>query len=263
MNNDSKLEEINENLKRLMQIQDFTTLQTTFLAILFALVIFSITALLTDTPPLVKFASVIILFLSSLVLYFLLLSILFNDWEMKLDNFSSVIMFITLISIFLIVEFSIFGLSLWLTQSFYVDNILTVLSWTIIFIIMLIVFIGYIHPQYLKRFNLLYKIISEKKKGRFLATIESIIDKRLGRFAYSVVISFFITFFTGIFERASASRDIKLYGFPFGWIEQKIGSNITEPLYLYLLLDLIVFTVIVYFIITAYEYFILKKVKKY
>ena len=57
----------------------------------------------------------------------------------------------------------------------------------------------------------------------------------------------------GRFERAPIDETgAKSYGIPFAWIKHEIGSDITEPLYVNLLLDLIVFSIIVYFIITAY-----------
>lgn len=263
MNIESKLEEIDNKIDRLQQIQDFTTLQTTFFGISFALFIFVVTALITNVNPLFKAASIIVLFYLLPILLYLFISIFSNNWETKLDYLNRVIAWIFLVFTSLSVLLLIFGLSMLITKSFKENNIIFV-SWVlIVFIVAFSIFIKFINPRYKKRFNELYKMMPCVKpmKG-ILAYLDRILEKRFGKIVFSIIVGLFLTLATGYIQTTPyGETTFQSYGLPFSWLKYPIRSNLSEMNYPMFVLDMFFIAIIIFIIITLYEYLFVRKKK--
>lgn len=259
---ESKLDKIEKKIDRLQQIQDFTTLQTTFLGISFALFIFSITILVTDSDPLFKLISIIILGYLIPLLIDVFISIFSNNWETKLDTLNRVIMWVFLVFITMIVLVGIFGLSMWLTNTFEDNNFIFVTWVLIVFISFLILYFRLINPRYEKRFDELYKMVSiDKPTKGIIAYLDRILTKRAGRIAFSILVGLFITFMTGYVEIApTQGNDVQSYGLPFAWIEYNNTTNMTGffnyPVFVF---DMFLFSFGIFILITLYEHFFMKR----
>ena len=89
MESESNFDKIDKKLEKLMQLQDFTTLQNAFLTIFFAVLIFAITIILYEKEKniFVWAIALLILLYDLMILLWLLLSILSSDEKTKLHNF--------------------------------------------------------------------------------------------------------------------------------------------------------------------------------
>ena len=262
---ESKLDEINKKIDRIQQMQDFTTLQTTFLGISFALFIFSITILVTDVNPLFKLISIIILEYSIPLLIDVFISIFSNNWGTKLDTLNRVVMWVILVFVTIIVLSIVFGISMQLTKTFENNNFIFVSLILIVFVSFTILYFRFINPRYEKRFNELFKMVSiERPTKGIIAYLDRIITKRAGCIAFSILVGLFITFMTGYVETTPfGETNIRSYGLPFSWLQYQNETNTTNYFnYPIFVLNMFIFSFGVFVIITLYEHFFIRKEKK-
>lgn len=261
MDIESKLQEIDNKIDRLQQIQDYSTVQTTFLGILFGLFIFSITALITDVQPIFKVASFIILAYLFLPLIDIFISIFSNNWEIKLDYLNKVISWIFVVSVSLIILVIIFSVSIWSTNSFQDSNYIFV-TWILVsFGIAIFSYIKYINPRYKKRFSGLYKMIPpEKPMKGILSYLNTIIEKRFGKIVFSIVVGLILTIITGYIQSTPYGETTHhSFGLPYSWLKYPIGTNVSTFDYPVFVFDMLIIASIIFIIITIYEHFFRKK----
>ena len=263
MDIESKLQEIDNKIDRLQQIQDYTVVQTTFLGILFGLSIFSVTALITDVQPIFKIASFVVLSYLILPLIDVFISIFSNKWETKLDYLNKVISWIYVVSISLIVLILIFSISLLFTKTFKDNNYIFVTWILIAFVIASTSYIKYINPRYRRRFGELYKMIPpEKPMKGILSYLDRVIEKRFGKIVFSIVGGLILTMGTGYFQSTPyGETTYRSFGLPFSWLRYPIGANISTFDYPIFVLDMLIIAIIIFIIITSYEYFIIRRKK--
>jgi hypothetical protein len=261
MNDDIKLDEVNKNIKRLLQIQDFTTLQTTVLGIAFALIIFGVSGLIYDIAPIYKLVSAIMLFVLIPLLMDILISIFSNNWEVKLDFFIKALFLVLIVSISLISLFVIYGFYIWLSFPFE-DTPAMFISWILIVsLITFFIIFKLINPLYRKRFNEIYiqKVKDKPVKG-LISYLDSVIEKRMPRIAFSLMAGSFLTLIFGYFETTPYGEiENRFYGIPFQWLKYPVNSSISTFDYPYFVLDMFIFTTIVFSVITLWDWYRLKK----
>lgn len=204
--------DLSKKIDRLEQIHDFSTIQTTFLAIAFSLLIFSLTAIIAKFSPILTVISILMLVIEFVILYFLLISIFSYDWESKLMTFGLVIFFIIFIALYLAISFSYATLGIWLYGSFEVDNI------GIVIILFLTVITAFpidhwiVNPRYEKRFKLLYEKQKEPSKYWIINFLNSLILKGIKKFGISFMLSLFAVIISGLKQTPPG------YGFPGYWL---------------------------------------------
>jgi len=255
MNNDIKFEEINKNIKRLLQIQDFTTLQTTILGIAFALTIFGISGLIYDILPIYKLISATLLLFLIPMLFFILVSIFSNNWEVKLDFFARAILLVLTICISLILLLIIYEVLIGFSYPFE-DTPILFISWTLIAsLITILLFFKIVNPLYRKRFDEIYihELRGEPVKG-FVGYIDKLIEKRMPRIAFSLFVGTFLTLFFGFFETTS-NGEVRSYGVFLPWLKYSVSSTINTFDYPNFVINMFIFAFIVYIVITAWDYY--------
>ena len=97
MTQKSKLEEIDHKIDKLIQLQDLSTIQTVLLAILFAILIFTLSIILyyRDQNILVWLVSWIVLLYDFWMLYRLICSIFSGDYKSKFQYFDMTLFFLS------------------------------------------------------------------------------------------------------------------------------------------------------------------------
>ena len=256
MDQKSNPDEIDLKIEKLMQLQEFTTVQITLLTIVSSLFVVSIMAIITNFSSLLTLISTIILFLESIILSYLLISVLFSrNMKTKVESFLMVIFLVLIVFVSLSLNLLYFGISLWSSSTFFVNNIVIVTLMLLAFVLSLIIFFRGIDPSYKRRFNLLLEKEKPHHKEKILTVIKTLTYTRLRKFALSVNIAFLLSLFTGLFDTTTNVVGMNYYGFPFPWIVHGIGSNIPELSYIGFILDLSFFIIVIYFIFSVVNYF--------
>ncbi|GAH42771.1 unnamed protein product, partial [marine sediment metagenome] len=160
----STREYFDSKFNKLEQIQDFTTIQTTLLAIVFSLFIFSITAIFVNFNPTLTVISYLMIFVEFSLLYTILISIFSKDWESKLNSLSIAIWLIVLIFTLLFVTYLYTQINFWLFKTYEVNNISYVIVTLLTFIISILLDRKFLDRKYRDRFKILF-IEGEKKSG--------------------------------------------------------------------------------------------------
>jgi hypothetical protein len=261
MNDNVKLDDIDKNFKRLFQIQDFTTLQTTVLGIAFSLTIFGISGLIYNIAPIFKVVSAVMLFVLIPLLMDILISVFSNNWEVKLDFFMKSLLMVLIVSISLIILFVIYGFFVWLSIPFK-DTPILFIGWILISsLITFILIFKLINPLYRKRFDEIY--VPEKRAkpvAGLINYIDRLIEKRMPRIAFSLMISSFLTLIFGIFETTPHAENAnRLYGIPFSWLKYPVNSSISTFDYPFFVLDMFIFATIIFIVISGWDYYKSKK----
>ncbi len=256
MDQKSNPDEIDLKIEKLMQLQEFTTVQITLLTIVSSLFVVSIMAIVTNFSSLLTLISTIILFLESIILSYLLIFSLFSrNMKTKVESFLMIIFFILIVFVSLSLNLLYFGISLWLSSTFFVNNIVIVTLLLLAFVLSLIIFFRGITPGYKRRFILLLEKEETHHKEKILTVIKTLTYTRLKRFALSVNIAFLLSFFTGLSDTATNVVGMNYYGFPFPWMVHRIGSNIPKLSYVGFILDLSFFIIVIYFIFSVVNCF--------
>jgi len=261
MNDDVKLDEINKNIKRLLQIQDFTTLQTTVLGIAFALTVFGISGLIYDIAPIFKLVSAIMLFVLIPLLVDILISIFSNNWEVKLDFFIKTLLLVLTVGISLVSLFVIYGFSIWLSFPFE-DTPTLFISWILISsLITFFLIFKLINPLYRKRFDELHiQKMKERPMKGLINYMDRLIEKRMPRIAFSLMAGSFLTLIFGYFETTPYGEiGSRFYGVPFSWLKYPVSSMISEFDYPYFVLDMFIFASIIFIVVTGWDWYKLRK----
>jgi hypothetical protein len=239
-----------------MQLQDLSTIQTTLLAIIFGLFIFSITTIVTNYSPLMTVVSILMLFFESLLLYNLLISIFSGNYEIKVESLSIVIWFLVFIVVYISISLFYFELSINFASSFSVNNIVIVVLFTLTFLISFLI-TRFVNHKYRERFNLLFEKEKIKSKNKIFVLLENFLYAKLRMFSRSFISAIFISVLTGLFETSPQK-----YGFPFPWIIQNNSNNVPTIENIGFLLDLIIFTALMYLILYFLKYKRNKKKEK-
>jgi len=244
----STREYFDSKFKRFEQIQDFTTIQTAFLAIVFSLFIFSVTAILINYSPSLTLISLIMVSVEFYLLYNLLFSIFSNQWDTKLSTFSLAIWITVLIPTYIFISYLYVEIGIWLYDNFEINNVGIVIVTFLTFAITIPVLYWILDPRYKKRFHLLYpKPIKIGKKNLWDA-IDIFIFKYARKLGFPYILSLIITILTGLIKVESG------YGFPFFWFykaENLMWEINTQNFFL----NIIFFTIILYVLIILVKKF--------
>lgn len=254
MNQKSKLDEIDYKVEKLIQLQDFSTIQTAFLAIFFTILIFVTTIILyyKDQNILVWIVAQIIFAYDIIILYWLFLSIFSGDVEVKLRNFGMLLFYLILSGSIVLVTLVFFIINSMFNLTITINNTIVVvmLPSTMLLTILLD---KSVEKKYYERF----KILSGKdKKKRYEGMPESI-KKYRKQIYYSVTVSLFIAFFSGLWKWTSLrTGNANYYGFPLTWIIEHVDKiPRLNYNYGYFIGNWLIYTTIIFVFLLAYPYF--------
>ena len=255
MNRSSKLDEIDFKLEKLMEMQDFTTCQTAFLAILFSLFIFSVTAIIINYNPILTLISILMVFVESGLLIGTLISIFSGDWESKLAGFSLAIWLTIYIPIYLLLSYLLVTIRFWLFDSFEVGNVDIVILLFLTFALSTSLNIFIIDPRYHKRFKLLFEQPKRPVKYQILISIDQFLLKWVRKIGLSFILSIFVTIATGIIPASEG------FGFPLYWLF-KTEHNIWDIDIQNFIINVIFFTIILFILFSVFKYFRKDRIKE-
>ena len=259
MNQETKLDEIDKKIDKLIQLQDFTTLQNAFLAIFFAILIFVITIILyyKENNILVWAIALLILLYDLLMLIWLLLSILSSNEKDKIHFFRSVLFYLNVSIAATLVTVVFYAINYLLNFTITFNNTIAVL---LLFSALLIIISlnRYFEKKYNERFNLLSGEHTKKElyHGTF-ELIDNVIKKHGKKIYYSGTVSLFLTVITGLWEWVPLrTADNNYYGFPLVWMTKHIDKIPNYEYNFYSLIgNSLIYTIIIFCILLMYSYF--------
>lgn len=270
MTQNSKLDKIDNKIEKLIQLQDLSTVQTVLLAILFAILIFTLTIILyyRDQNILVWLVSWIVLLYDFWMSYWLICSIFSGDYKSKFQYFNMTLFFLSVSGAVTLVSLIFLGINSMFDYSISINHIIAVILMTST-ILIAIILNRYLERIVDERFNLLLKEIKKRKKpyrGR-LTFFVKFVKKNRKNIAYSGMISLLVTILFGLWEWTSLRTPSKsYYGFPFTWIiEYADRTPRLEYNYYSLFGNWIIYALIIFVLLLFYPYlkkFIHKEIKQ-
>jgi len=259
MNQKSKLEEIDHKIEKLIQLQDLSTIQTVLLAILFAILIFTLTIVLyyKDQNILVWLVSWLVLAYDFWMLYWLICSIFSGDYKSKFQYFNATLFYLSVSGAVTLVSLIFLGINSMFDYSISINHIIAVIL-MISTILIAIILNRYLERIVDERFNFLLKEIKKRKKpyrGR-LEFIVKIVKKNRKKIAYSGMISLLVTILFGLWEWISLRTPSKsYYGIPFTWIlEYADRTPRLEYNYYSLFGNWIIYALIIFVLLLSYPH---------
>jgi len=270
MTQKSKLDKIDYKIEKLIQLQDLSTIQTVLLAILFAILIFTLTIILyyKDQNIIVWLVSWIVLAYDFWMLYWLICSIFSGDYKSKFQYFNTTLFYLSVSGAVTLVSLIFLGINSMFDYSISINHIIAVIL-LISTILIAIILNRYLERIVDERFNLLLKEIKKRKKpyrGR-LALIVKIVEKNRKNIAYSGMVSILVTILFGLWEWTSLRTPSKsYYGIPFTWIiEYADRTPSLDYNYYSLFGNWLIYTLIIFVLLLFYLYlkkFIHKEIKQ-
>lgn len=257
---ESNLNRIEKKIDILTQKHDFSIIQNSFLAIFFAILIFSITIILyhKEGNLLVWLISILVLAYALMILTWLLFSIFSNNDNNKFQYLGMVIFYLVVSGSVVLISSIYLVINSLLDYSLPVNNIVAVVIFIATILLILKIY-SYISKLYYNRFKLLTSEIEIIKKP-----YDIFLEKKLKKYGkslfYSINIGLFIVILSGLWNSSGTySSNINNYGFPLIWINEQINRtprleyNINN-----LMLNWLFFTIILFIIHRSYLY--LKKI---
>ena len=258
MNQKSKLDEIDYKVEKLIQLQDFSTIQTAFLAILFAILIFVTTIILyyKDQNILVWIVAHIILAYDIMMLYWLFFSIFSGDVEAKFRNFGMLLFYLVLSGSIVLVMLIFFSINSMFSLAITTNNTIVVVMLSSA--MLLTIFLDkFVEKKYYERFKFLSGKDKEKRYEGMSGFVKKIIKKYRKYIFYSVTVGLFIAIFSGLLEWTSLrTANENYYGFPLTWMIEHV-DKIPRLNYNYgsLFGNWLIYTTIIFVFLLAYIYF--------
>ena len=259
MNQKSNLEEIDHKIEKLIQLQDLSTIQTVLLAILFAILIFTLTIILyyKDQNILVWLVSWIVLAYDFWMFYWLICSIFSGDYKSKFLYFDMTLFFLSVSGAITLVSLIFLGINLMFDYSIGVNHTIAVI------LLISAILITLILNRHLKRivderFDILLKEIKKQKKlyqGRF-AFICKFIKKNIKNMLYSGSISILVTLLFGLWEQTSLrTSNESYYGIPFTWMIEYVDRVPSLDYNYYSIFgNWFIYTFIIFILLIIYTY---------
>ena len=251
----SNLSNIEHKLDILIQKQDFSSIQDAFLAIFFAILIFSVSIILyyREQNLLIWLIAHLILLYDLMILIWLLFSIFSADENDKFHYLGLVLFYILVSGAVVLVSFIYFFINSLVNFEISMNNTIAVL---ILLSTVIVTFIcnKYLQKKYNERFYLLYERKREYS-GRFLF-LNNFIQKFRSIIFYSMVLGLLTTFISGLWNwRTLETTQQNHYGFPFIWmIENENTIPSFEYDYYLLFGNWIIYTLLILLIIQIYSY---------